>query len=361
MKPFLSDLMNATGIAFDRQGRMYVTSRYEGAVYRVTPNGAKSTYAEGMGIATGLAFDRNQNLYVGDRSGTIFKIAPDQQIFVFATLEPSIAAYHLAFAPDGRLFFNELDTGRVRIIQNGLLVAQPFIDLAVDTHGERGLLGLALHPQFATNGFVYVLYSDPAVVHRVLRFTEVSGVGTNQTVIVDNLPSNSNHNGGNIRFGPDGRLYITTGDSGDPANSQDPNSRAGKILRYNADGSVPGDNPFGAGNPAFNLGLRNSFDFTFHPTSGTIYASENGPACDDEINRIVAGGNYGWRPGQPCGDTDPAFIQPLIRFTPTIAPTGITFYTSSILPAFQGSLFMVDFNEGRVRRFVVNDAAPGQI
>ncbi len=104
VKPFVVELMNATSIAFDRQGQMYVSSRYDGAVYRVSPNGSMTTYAEGMGVATGIAFDREQNLYVGDRSGTIFKIARDQQVFVFATLEPSVSAYHLAFSPKGDLF-----------------------------------------------------------------------------------------------------------------------------------------------------------------------------------------------------------------------------------------------------------------
>ena len=103
-KPFLADLMNATAIAFDRAGQMYVSSRHDGAVYRVAPNGTMSTYSEGMGIATEIAFDRAENLYVGDRSGTIFKIARDRQIFVFATLEPSVSAYHLAFGPHGDLF-----------------------------------------------------------------------------------------------------------------------------------------------------------------------------------------------------------------------------------------------------------------
>jgi sugar lactone lactonase YvrE len=104
LKPFVADMMNATSIAFDRSGQMYVSSRYDGAVYRVAPNGTMTTYAEGMGVATGIAFDREQNLYVGDRSGTIFKIARDQQVFVFATLEPSVSAYHLAIGPRGDLF-----------------------------------------------------------------------------------------------------------------------------------------------------------------------------------------------------------------------------------------------------------------
>src|ERR1019366_4144328 len=104
MKPFINDLMNATGLAFDSQGRLYISSRYDGFVYQVTPNGNMSVFVEGMGVATGIAFDGMQNLYVGDRSGTVFKISPDRQIFVFATLEPSIAAYHLAFGPDGYLY-----------------------------------------------------------------------------------------------------------------------------------------------------------------------------------------------------------------------------------------------------------------
>jgi sugar lactone lactonase YvrE len=104
VKPFVSEMMNPTSIAFDRQGQMYVSSRFDGAVYRVAPNGTMTTYAEGMGVATGIAFDREESLYVGDRNGTIFKIARDQQVFVFATLEMSVSAYHLAFGPHGDLF-----------------------------------------------------------------------------------------------------------------------------------------------------------------------------------------------------------------------------------------------------------------
>src|ERR1700685_19201 len=104
VKPFVPDMMNATSIAFDRQGQMYVSSRHDGAVYRVAPNGTLTTYAEGMGVATGIAFDREQSLYVGDRNGTIFKIGHDQQVFVFAPLELSVSAYHLAFGPHGDLF-----------------------------------------------------------------------------------------------------------------------------------------------------------------------------------------------------------------------------------------------------------------
>src|SRR5712671_5959742 len=104
VKPFINDLMNATGLAFDPQGLLYISSRFDGVVYQATPNGNMSVFVEGMGVATGLAFDQDNNLYVGDRSGTIFKIAPNRQIFVFATLEPSIAAYHLAFGPDRYLY-----------------------------------------------------------------------------------------------------------------------------------------------------------------------------------------------------------------------------------------------------------------
>ena len=145
VKPFLTEMMNATAIAFDSQGQMYVSSRFDGTVYRVAPNGTMSAYAEGMGVATGVAFDRKGNLYVGDRSGTIFKIGSDRQIFVFATLEPSVSAYHLAFSPNGNLFVTgpttssfdsvyEIDPhGTVAIYYRGLGRPQ---GLAFDLHGN---------------------------------------------------------------------------------------------------------------------------------------------------------------------------------------------------------------------------------
>lgn len=141
VKPFVSEMMNATSIAFDRQGQMYVSSRFDGAVYKVAPNGSQSTYAEGLGIATGIAFDREQSLYVGDRNGTIFKIARDQQMFVFATLEMSVSAYHLAFDPHGNLFVTgpndrvyKVDpTGNVSTFYKGLGLPQ---GLAFDAEGN---------------------------------------------------------------------------------------------------------------------------------------------------------------------------------------------------------------------------------
>jgi glucose/arabinose dehydrogenase len=149
--PFLSDMMNATAIAFDREGQMYVSSRNDEAVYKVAPDGTRSTYAEGMGVATGIAFDPEENLYVGDRSGTIFKIARDRQIFVFATLEPSVSAYHIAFGPHGDMFVTAPSTSSFDCVYK------------VDPHGTvsvfyRGLgrpQGLALD----VDGNVYVAAS----------------------------------------------------------------------------------------------------------------------------------------------------------------------------------------------------------
>jgi sugar lactone lactonase YvrE len=151
IKPYLSDIMNATAIAFDREGHMYVSSRHDEAVYKVAPNGTMSTYAEGMGVATGIAFDPEENLYVGDRSGTIFKIARDRQIFVFATLEPSVSAYHLAFGPNGDMFVTGPSTSSFDCVYK------------VDPHGTvsvfyRGLgrpQGLALD----VDGNIYVAAS----------------------------------------------------------------------------------------------------------------------------------------------------------------------------------------------------------
>jgi sugar lactone lactonase YvrE len=119
VKPFVPEMMNATSIAFDHQGQMYVSSRYDGAVYRVAPNGTMTTFAEGLGVATGIAFDREGSLYVGDRNGTIFKIARDQQMFVFATLELSVSAYHLAFNPQGNLFVTGPNDRVFKIAPNG--------------------------------------------------------------------------------------------------------------------------------------------------------------------------------------------------------------------------------------------------
>ncbi len=151
VKPFLVEMMNATGVAFDREGQMYVSSRFDGTVYRVAQNGTMSAYAQGMGVATGLAFDEQGNLYVGDRSGTIFKIAQDRQIFVYATLEPSVAAYHLAFGPGGNLYV----TGPTTSSFDSVYKIDPHGDVSVFYRGLGRPQGLA----FDADGNLHVAAS----------------------------------------------------------------------------------------------------------------------------------------------------------------------------------------------------------
>ena len=177
MKPFINDLMNATGLALDAEGLLYISSRYDGFVYQVTPSGNMTVYVEGMGVATGIAFDRERNLYVGDRSGTIFKINPERQVFVFATLEASIAAYHLAFGPDGYLYvtgpttssfdcvYRVSDHGEVEVFYRGLGRPQGLafdeggnLYVAASIGGRKGVVRIT--PEHAAELFL----SGPGVV-----------------------------------------------------------------------------------------------------------------------------------------------------------------------------------------------------
>ena len=265
----------------------------------------------------------------------------------------------LAFAPDGRLFYNELHTGRVRIVENGRLQNEPFASLNVvnlSGYSEHGLLGLALDPDFASNHYVYVFYSEPdkngdPQRQRLVRFTEAEGVGQDMTVILDDLPISGGccHNGGRIAFGPDGKLYVSIGDTGDSSLSQDEESLAGKILRFNPDGSIPDDNPF-PGSPVYALGIRNSFGLAFHPVTGALFIDETGSAGFDELDIIQAGGNYGWPEATGVASLS-QYIDPIWTSGPvSVTPTGMAFYTGDVLPIPENDLLRCSYNTGMLER-----------
>jgi glucose/arabinose dehydrogenase len=207
------------------------------------------------------------------------------------------------FAPDGRLFVC-LQGGQLRVIKNGSLLPAPFVSLTVNSSGERGLLGVAFDPNFATNNFVYVYYTapTPSIHNRVSRFTangDVAVAGSELVLLdLENL-SATNHNGGAIHFGPDGKLYVAVGENAVPSNSQTLTNRLGKVLRINSDGSIPSDNPFfntatGVNRSIWALGLRNPFTFAFQPGTGRLFINDVGQNAWEEINDGIAGSNYGW-------------------------------------------------------------------
>ncbi|MEY2512428.1 MAG: hypothetical protein QOE26_3191 [Verrucomicrobiota bacterium] len=277
----------------------------------------------------------------------------------------------MVFAPDGRLFVC-LQTGQLRVIKNGALLPTPFVSLSVDSSGERGLLGIAFDPNFGSNHFVYLYYTtNVAPIHnRISRFTANGDVAVagGETVLVDldNLSSATNHNGGAIHFGPDGKLYAGVGENANSSNAQTLANRLGKILRYNSDGSIPTDNPFfntatGANRAIWALGLRNPFTFGFQPGTGRMFINDVGQNTWEEINDGIAGSNYGWPTCEgACSPANANFRDPLFQYghgtsgTTGCAIVGGAFYNPPLnqFPAsYLGKYFFGDLCNGWIRLF----------
>ncbi|HZF10846.1 MAG TPA: PQQ-dependent sugar dehydrogenase [Thermoanaerobaculia bacterium] len=274
----------------------------------------------------------------------------------------------MALAPDGRLFVSE-QGGTLRVIKNGTLLATPFLTVTVSSAGERGLLGVTFDPAFPSTPFVYVYYTatTPTIHNRVSRFTangDVAMAGS-ETVLLDlnDLSSATNHNGGSLHFGPDGKLYVAVGENANGANSQTLANLLGKLLRINADGTIPTDNPFfstatGVNRAIWAWGLRNPFTFSFQPGTGRMFINDVGQSTWEEIDDGIAGSNYGW-PTTEGPTTDPNFRGPIFFYGhgtgPTVgcAITGGTFYNppvDSFPPGYTGTYFFADFCSGWIRR-----------
>lgn len=252
------------------------------------------------------------------------------------------APWAVAFAPDGTAYISERDRGRVlRLESSGSL--EEVASFEIDPTSEAGLLGLALSPEHASDGLFYV-YFTAAQDNRVVRF----GLGEPAAVVLDGIPKAGIHNGGRIAFGPDGKLYVATGDAGEGDRAQDPESLAGKILRLEPDGTVPDDNP-DPGSPVYSLGHRNVQGLAWD-AGGRLYASEFGPDADDELNRIEPGGNYGWPQVTGMADLD-GFIDPVVvRQPPEASWSGMTILDGSAIPQWEGDALIASLRGERLWR-----------
>ena len=256
------------------------------------------------------------------------------------------------------------------MIKNGSLLSTPFVNLAVDSSGERGLLGIAFDPNFATNHYLYVYYTvaTSPIHNRVSRFTaagDTAAPGSEVIILeLDNLSSATNHNGGAIHFGPDGKLYIGAGENANGANSQTLSNLLGKILRINSDGTIPTDNPFfnsasGNNRAIWALGLRNPFTFDFQPGKTRLFINDVGQSTWEEINDGIAGSNYGW-PTTEGPTSNPAFRSPIYFYghgtsdTTGCAIVGGAFYNPPVpqFPSsYTGKYFFADLCSGWIRVF----------
>ena len=267
--------------------------------------------------------------------------------------------WSLAFAPDGRLFVTERP-GRVRILNLTARTASTALALDdVFAQGEAGTLGLALDPAFSGNGFVYIFYTarlSSGGVNRVVRYREVNGVLAERALLLDNIPAATIHDGGRVRFGPDGLLYIAAGDAANTNLPQDLASLAGKILRITRDGATPASNAFGS--PVYSYGHRNPQGIDWHPATGDLWSSEHGPTGNDEINVIDAGANYGW-PQIEGGQQMTGMRTPVTFYSPAIAPSGASFYRGAQFPRFVNNLFVATLRGQHLLRLIPAGSSRG--
>jgi aldose sugar dehydrogenase len=279
-------------------------------------------------------------------SGLVTKVTENKGISIVG--QKLLVPWSLAFSDDGRGFFTE----RVGIIRslspNNTVSSDPVAYIRVDQIEEGGLLGLALHPNFTSNHkmYIYHTYSNASgIFNKVLLLIENKNKIVDSRTLIDGIPGGKFHDGGRINFGPDRKLYISTGDAGKPELAQDRNSLAGKILRLNDDGTIPHDNPF-PNSPVYAYGLRNVQGLTWDPETKKMYAADHGSTGNDEINVITPGSNYGW-PYEECSSGE-KYVKSLICFNPAIAPSGITIVNSNKL-GYKDSLILATLKGSQLR------------
>lgn len=295
--------------------------------------------------SNGVQLSFSISLVVGPQLPTEFlSLEPGYAASIFAANLPT--PVRMALAPDGRIFFHELSSGAIRILDSaGQLLAQPFATISVLSGGHKGLLGLALDPNFAANGFVYFTACIPAGSGKpdrvqLLRLTDSGNAGTNLTVLVDNLPIGQINNGGEIIFDAGGNLFLSLGDVEDPALAQDPNSKAGKVHRFTKAGGIPAGNPF-AGNSEWCRGLRNTFGLALN-SLGDLFGAENGPATNDELNFLQAGKNYEW--GLSGAGSGFEIGHKITGWVDVIAPTAIHIHSGiGAWASYRDRLFLTSY------------------
>lgn len=370
-----TDNVGVAGVQFQIDG-MALGSEDTAAPFQV--NLDTTAHARGQHVIRARARDAAGNVSAWASATVRFDNAGANlpQGFTLATHAGSLSnATAFAQAPDGRFFIAQ-QGGQLRVVKNGVLLATPFVQLTVDSSGERGLIGVALHPDFASNGRVYVHYTtaEGGTHNRISRFVANGDVSTGaETVLVDlpALSSATNHNGGAMHFGSDGKLYVAVGDNASSARAQDLDDPFGKMLRFNDDGSIPSDNPYydtrsGLARAIWAYGLRNPFTFAVQPGTGRLHINDVGQGTWEEVNVGAPGANYGWPqtegPTSDAGVTAPLFAY---RHSDTSPPgsgpggfftgfaiAGGAFYPSSgSFPAgYRNSYYFADYVSSYVGR-----------